>query len=119
MIITEPPQLPVSAKYKLPAIHPEGHKFIAIAALTTLIVGLGIGWQSIGWLLALVTLWVIAFFRDPERVTPVDASLVMSPADGLIITVAEVELPRQLTGEDGLFGPHTRISIFMTCGASG
>ena len=115
MIITQPPQLPATAKYKLPPVHPEGYKFIAISVVLTLLVGFGFEWEAVGWLLAGVTIWVAAFFRDPERVTPVDAGLIVSPADGLVSMIADVEVPRQLIGEGGLPpGPCTRVSVFMS-----
>jgi phosphatidylserine decarboxylase len=52
-------------------------------------------------LLAAFFLW---FFRDPERATPVDPNLVISPADGKVTAIAQF----QLNGES-----RTRISIFL------
>ncbi len=45
---------------------------------------------------------VCAFFRDPERMPPEDAGLLVSPADGRIVTVREED--------DGT----TKISVFMS-----
>ncbi len=104
-----------SAQWAWPSVHREGHKFVAIAAVVTLLVGFGLGLTTIGWLLAAVTVWVAAFFRDPVRVTPVDPTSIVSPADGLVSLIAQVEVPRQLAGAGGLpAGPLTRVSVFMS-----
>ena len=106
---------PATATYKLPAPHREGHKFIAVAALATLLAGFALGWTTIGWLLAMLTIWVVAFFRDPVRVTPTQPGLIVAPADGLVTQIAVVEPPRQLSGWAGLPPePVTRVSIFMS-----
>ena len=63
------------------------------------------------WLLAfvltLLCLWVAYFFRDPERDGPRGASLVISPADGRVIDIREVDEPSYLGGRA------IRISVFM------
>ncbi|MEY2883261.1 MAG: hypothetical protein RL490_985 [Pseudomonadota bacterium] len=104
-----------SARYKLPPMHPEGRKFVGIAGVAVLVAGFVLGWTSVAWLLAGLTLWIAAFFRDPVRVTPADPGLIVSPADGLVSLITNVEPPRQLSGEGGLPpGPCTRISVFMS-----
>jgi len=62
------------------------------------------------WFGLVLTLWCIYFFRDPERITPVSADLVVSPADGKISSVGPV-VPSQELGlpQEEM----TRISIFM------
>ena len=108
-----------TAGFTWPAIHPEGRKFGAIAAAIFL-VGWLLGGSLLGWPLALLTLGVLAFFRDPERVTARDESLIIAPADGLITQICTVVPPREMTGDDGsgLPGlgevPVTRVSIFMS-----
>ncbi|GGE03174.1 phosphatidylserine decarboxylase proenzyme [Polymorphobacter glacialis] len=103
-----------SAKYKLPPMHPEGRKFVGIAGVAVLVTGFVLGWSAIAWLLAGLTVWIAAFFRDPIRVTPQEAGIIVSPADGLVSLITTVEPPRQLAGEGGLPpGPCTRISVFM------
>lgn len=57
-----------------------------------------------------LTLWCAYFFRDPRRVTPTRAGLVISPADGLVIAINDVS-PDSDLGLDG--GTYTRISIFL------
>lgn len=102
-----------SARYKLPSMHPEGRKFVGIAAAAVLVTGFIFHWDAVAWLLAGLTVWVIAFFRDPIRVTPSDPGLIVSPADGLVSLITTVEPPRQISGEGGLNERCTRISVFM------
>jgi phosphatidylserine decarboxylase len=103
-----------SAKYRLPSMHPEGRKFVGIAAAAVLVTGFIFNLDALAWLLAGLTLWIIAFFRDPVRVTPDGPGLIVSPADGLISLIVNVDPPRQLAGEGGIpEGPCTRISVFM------
>jgi phosphatidylserine decarboxylase len=104
-----------SARYKLPPMHPEGRKFVGIAGIAVIISGFVLGFASLAWLLAGLTVWIAAFFRDPVRVTPADPGLIVSPADGLVSLITNVEPPRQLVGEGGLPpGPCMRISVFMS-----
>ena len=91
-----------SAKYRLPNVHPEGLKFVAISGGLVLIAALVLGWSWLAWPLLGITLWVAAFFRDPVRVTPLDENAIVSPADGLVSLITVVDMPRQLVGEGGL-----------------
>jgi phosphatidylserine decarboxylase len=103
-----------SVKWRFPAVHPEGRKFGGIAALITLLL-FAVGWHVMGWLMVIVTGWVFTFFRDPVRVTPVDADLIVAPADGLITLIREVTPPREIAGEAGIGdAPMMRVSIFMS-----
>jgi phosphatidylserine decarboxylase len=103
-----------SAKYRMPDMHPEGRKFLGIVLVAVLISGLWLEWTALSFLLLGLAIWVAAFFRDPVRVTPVGEALLVSPADGLISLITNVEVPRQLVGEGGLAaGQMTRISVFM------
>jgi phosphatidylserine decarboxylase len=89
-------------------IHPDGWKFIAAAALVTLV--LFVLWSPLGWLGLIATLWMAYFFRDPWRVTPIRPGLVVSPADGVVAALASAPPPPELDmgGE-----PVPRISIFL------
>ena len=78
----------------LPPIHPDGWKFIAIAAAISLV--LFLIWVPLGWLGLLVTLWIAFFFRDPWRVTPTRSGLIVSPADGLVVSLAPAPPPPEL-----------------------
>lgn len=64
------------------AIHKEGYKFIIIFALAT--AALAMVSDSLGLVGIVLTLWCIFFFRDPERVIPLDEKAVISPADGVV-----------------------------------
>ncbi|MGL4396143.1 MAG: phosphatidylserine decarboxylase [Hyphomicrobium sp.] len=88
----------------LAPVHPDGHKFIAIGAALTLL--FFVLWAPIGWLLALVTAWIVYFFRDPARVTPLRDGLVVSAADGRVSLIEKVRPPAEL----GL-GPEERVRI--------
>jgi len=106
--------LTTNVKWRFPSTHPEGRKFVVASGAVTLFAFL-VGWESLGWLLVGLTVWVFAFFRDPVRTTPLGDRLVIAPADGLVTMIAKVPPPRELAGEDGLAGSeYTRVSIFMS-----
>ena len=91
-----------------PKLHKEGYKFLAISILLTLII-----WvfsNFIATLMVLVTVWVYYFFRDPDRVPINDNNYLVSPADGLVTDISEINGPEELGLENEKF---TRISIFM------
>ena len=67
----------------------------------------GIVWWALAGLLTLVALWVVYFFRDPERNGERGDRLVISPADGRVIDIREVDEPAYLGGRA------IRISVFM------
>ena len=91
-----------------PKIHTEGYKFIVIAVFVTIIF-LIIN-NFLGLIGILLTVWVYYFFRDPERVIIGDDSYLVSPADGEVIKVEEVDGPKELGLENKKF---KKISIFM------
>ena len=91
-----------------PKLHKEGYKFLAISIIITFIV-----WIFSNFLAAimlLITIWVYYFFRDPERVSINDNSFLVSPADGLITDISELNGPEELGLENKKY---TKISIFM------
>ena len=91
-----------------PKLHKEGYKFLAISILLTLII-----WvfsNFIATLMVLVTVWVYYFFRDPDRISINDNNYLVSPADGLVTDISEINGPEELGLENEKF---TRISIFM------
>ncbi|KUR80159.1 phosphatidylserine decarboxylase [Novosphingobium sp. FSW06-99] len=108
-----------TAGWSWPSIHPEGRKFGAIAAIITVVAFL-FGGSLLAWPLAMLTLGVLAFFRDPERVTPRGDAFIVAPADGLITLIQKVPPPRELSANDGTgviamgTAPVTRVSIFMS-----
>ena len=91
-----------------PKIHTEGYKFIVIAGFITIILLLVNGF--LGLIGLLLTVWVYYFFRDPERVIIGDDNYLVSPADGEIIKVEDVDGPKELNLENKKF---KKISIFM------
>ena len=91
-----------------PKIHTEGYKFIVIAGFITIILLLVNGF--LGLIGLLLTVWVYYFFRDPERVIIGDDNYLVSPADGEVIKVEEVDGPKELNLENKKF---KKISIFM------
>ena len=91
-----------------PKIHTEGYKFIVIAVFITIIF-LIIN-NFLGLIGILLTVWVYYFFRDPERIIIGDDNYLVSPADGEVIKVEEVDGPKELGLENKKF---KKISIFM------
>ena len=66
----------------------EGYPFIAFAAFVTLITAI-LGYELLAWPALAITTFVVAFFRDPERMTDADPEKLISPADGKIIVIEE------------------------------
>ena len=85
--LDKPPVATTTVKWRFPAVHPEGWKFVAISVGLTLLATLV--WNVLFWPFVGLTIWVAAFFRDP--------------------------VPRELDGPNGLPpGPRVRVSIFMS-----
>ncbi len=101
-------------KWHFPTVHPEGRKFGMIAGAVTLVLAL-MAWETLAWPMAGVTLWVLAFFRDPVRTVPQGDDLIVAPADGMVTLIQNVMPPKEMAGIDGLGeAPMTRVSIFMS-----
>jgi len=92
---------------------PEGRWFIVIAwAVALVLIGLAVAKTSAWWVLAaalwgVLAVWVVAFFRDPERPWSRGERLIVAPADGKVVSVTQVDEPAFLQGRA------ERISIFM------
>ena len=91
-----------------PKIHSEGYKFIVISIFITLILLFLSKFLSLIFLG--ISIWVYYFFRDPERISINDQNYLVSPADGLIIKIREVNGPKELNLDNKKF---TCVSIFM------
>lgn len=100
--------------WRVPDLHPEGRKYVLVAAVVALLAGWWFG-ALVAWPLIGLTLWVALFFRDPLRVTPSGEGLVVAPADGLVTMIQRVPVPRELAGPDGLGAASlVRVSVFMS-----
>jgi phosphatidylserine decarboxylase len=81
----------------------DGYKFAA-PPLILAVVATAAGWRLTGVVLFLIAAFVAYFFRDPERLSPADPSLVLSPADGRVMEVVDEPFDEC---------PGQRISIFL------
>jgi phosphatidylserine decarboxylase len=92
---------------------PEGRWFILAAWAIALVLWLAAvrygtpGWWAAAVLTTILAIWVVAFFRDPERNGRRGEQLILAPADGKVVGVIETEEPAFFQGRA------LRISIFM------
>ena len=91
-----------------PQLHKEGFKFLAISIIVTFIFWFFSNFLAI--IMFVISIWVYYFFRDPNRVSINDNTYLVSPADGLITEISEINGPEEMGLENKKF---TRISIFM------
>ena len=91
-----------------PKIHNEGYKFLVIFGLGTLVLYLISGF--LGLIGVVLTIWVYYFFRDPDRFPINDQNYLISPADGVVSQIVEINGPKELGLEEKKF---TRVSVFM------
>jgi phosphatidylserine decarboxylase len=70
--------------------------------------GLGLVFRPLALIVAPLLVWLFAFFRDPNRLPPVDPNAVVSPADGKVSDVTEVE------HDELIGGPAVRVGIFLS-----
>ena len=91
-----------------PKLHQEGYKFLVISAFLTFILWFLSGFFS--FIFLVITVWVYYFFRDPERKIIQNDEYLVSPADGVVSAISEVQGPIELGLENKKF---TRVSIFM------
>ncbi len=88
-------------------VHPAGYPFVLAFGFGAIL--LFQVWDPLGWLGVILTGWCAFFFRDPPRVVPTMKGVVVSPADGVVVSTGQTEPPEEL----GLKGKHNRISIFL------
>ena len=91
-----------------PKIHAEGYKFLVIAGIVTIVFYTFS--DFLGLIGLVLTIWIYYFFRDPERIIIEDDNYLVSPADGEVVNVGEVDGPKELSLENKKF---KKISIFM------
>ena len=90
-------------------IHPDGQKFVVVSFIIMMVLFLLS--TSLGWVGAILTVYVAYFFRDPERVTPLREGLVVSPADGKVSSIETMKPPSELgLGET----ERVRVSVFLS-----
>jgi phosphatidylserine decarboxylase len=84
----------------------EGYPFVVFSFVVTVFVSfLGIGWLTI--LFVFITFFIVWFFRNPERSFQEEEKVLISPADGKIIKIENVEVNGTISGR------FKKISIFM------
>jgi phosphatidylserine decarboxylase len=93
----------------LAPLHPDGFKFVLAAVIATALLFLVS--KPAGWVAVVVTLWIIYFFRDPWRVTPLREGVVVSPADGIVMSVEPALPPPELEMGDAEVA---RVGIFLS-----
>ena len=81
-----------------------------IAGALALAVLLGWAWLPLFWLGLILAAFCTYFFRDPPRVTPGRAGLIVSPADGMLQAIETAAPPAELGMGDT---PLTRVSVFL------
>jgi len=101
-------RIPIT-KYGMPqvVIYPCLCALAMVIAIVLAAVSMPLFWV-IEAVLLLVLIWMLSFFRDPERQIPAGDNLILSPADG---TISDVEVVDESTVIDG---PATRIGIFLS-----
>lgn len=90
-------------------IHREGWPFVAIFAGVTFLLSLFS--TGLGFIGAILTVWCYAFFRDPERITPVGDNWIVSPADGVVTAIETVKVPDELEMKEKEL---VRVSVFLS-----
>jgi phosphatidylserine decarboxylase len=85
----------------------EGWPFIIPLAIVTALL-FAFGWRNTAYVSLVLTIFVLFFFRDPERLVPKGKDLVVSPADGRVIVIKDVYEP------DYLKQDVKQVSIFLS-----
>ncbi|MCR4623150.1 MAG: phosphatidylserine decarboxylase [Alphaproteobacteria bacterium] len=95
-------------KIKLPYFDRDGWRAAFVIWLVAFVIGHVS--EPVWWIGVAIGFACLLFFRDPERIPPSKNHVVVSPADGIILKIADVEPPSEL----GLTGQRKKISIFMS-----
>jgi len=95
-------------KFLIPRLHKEGYPILMIAGIITIVVWLF--FENWAWVPLLGFIFCLYFFRDPIRFTPLDSSLIISPADGIVSSIdRNISYPEELNSSK----TGTRVSIFL------
>lgn len=83
---------------------------MVIGTVVLALIGAGLGWLHplLSLLVLPVWIWLIAFFRDPERPISQDPGVYVSPADGMVSDIT------QIAHDEHCGGPAVRIGIFLS-----
>ena len=85
----------------------EGYPLIVTAAVVTILT-FALGWVGIGVILGVCTIAIAGFFRDPERTIPTGDGLIVSPADGKVVSIVDIK------GDPRFTEATARVSIFLS-----
>ena len=96
-------------KSYFPKIHKSGFPFIVLFVFGTIIFSLIA--DFFGWLGIILTIWCVYFFRDPDRITPQKDNILVSPADGKILSISLEKAPENLS--ENKSESLRKVSIFM------
>lgn len=93
-----------------PPMHREGHRFV-LAGGAVAVLAILFGWGLLAWIAILFAVFCAYFFRNPDRIVPDRADVLVSPADGRVQAISTVKPPHELDmGEK----PVIRVSIFLS-----
>ncbi len=96
-------------KTYIPPIHKAGYPFIVLFIIGTILLSLFS--DFLGWVGIISTIWCVYFFRDPERIIPEKENVLVSPADGKVLSISNELVPENLSElKDKKM---KKISIFM------
>ena len=82
-------------KDAIPVPCKEGIIFIVAGAFITFVLYFA-GLERLGLLMFVLTIWCFYFFRDPDRITPEQPGLIISPADGVVSLIVDAFPPADL-----------------------
>ena len=87
-----------------------GWREMLIGTIVLWILAILLGWlfHPLAWLVIPVFIWLIAFFRDPNRPIPTEPNVMVSPADGVVSDITEIP------SDPLLNGPAVRVGIFLS-----
>jgi len=91
-------------------VTPHGLREMIVGSILLALLGVGLGlvWWPVSFVVIPLWIWLIAFFRDPERALPAEQHAMVSPADGRVSDISQLE------NCDLLGGPAVRVGIFLS-----